>query len=131
MAVSVAVRIRSIQADDLGGDLDGGTIKVYSGAIPADADASLGAAVLLATLTFGTPAFGSAIAGVITANAITADSSADTDGTASFFRTFNASAQVVSQGTVGTTGAFDMVVPTTTVTAGIEFRCTSFTHTVP
>lgn len=131
MAKSIAVRIRNLQAEVLGDDLDGGFIRVYSGSVPANADASLGAAVLLAEMTFGTPAAGAAVAGVITANAINADPSANNSGTASFYRTYAANGtDVTEQGTVGTSGT-DMIVPTTTVTAGIEFRVTSYTHSVP
>lgn len=134
MAKSVAVRIRNLQAEVLGEDLDGGYLRVYEngGANPANADAALGGATLLAELTFGSPATGAAAAGTVTANPINADPSANASGTAHFYRTFNALDEVVEQGAVGLSGSgAEMIVPTTTVTAGIEFQVTSYTHTVP
>lgn len=131
MAKSIAVAIRNAQADVLGDALDGGYLRVYSGSVPASADAALGGATLLAELTFGSPAVGSPSGGTITANPINSDPSANASGTASFYRTFQSDGTtVVEQGTVGTSGA-DMTVPTTTVTAAIEFRVTAYTHSVP
>src|SRR3990167_9470244 len=63
-----------------------GTIKIYTGTIPTDADTAIGAQVLLATLTFAATAFGAAANGVATAAAITSDSSADATGTAAWAR---------------------------------------------
>jgi hypothetical protein len=129
----MAVRIRNLQADVVGNDLDNGFIRVYQngGSNPADADAALGGATLLAELTFGADAFAAATGGVITANAVNSDPSANASGTAHFYRAWKADGTTVTeQGTVGTSGA-DMIVPTTTVTAAVEFRITSWTHTVP
>ena len=85
--------------------LNGGTVDIYGGTAPANADAVLGAAVLLASATLGTPAFGAAASGVATANAIGSDSSADATGTPSFFRLRNSASGVVYQGTAAATGA--------------------------
>jgi len=84
---------------------NGGSLRIYSGTAPADANASLGGATLLAQLPLGNPAFGAASSGVVTANAITADSSADATGTPSFFRLLASNGTtVVYQGTAGASG---------------------------
>jgi hypothetical protein len=82
-----------------------GSVRIYSGTAPADADAALGGATLLAQLTLGATAFGAAVNGVATANAIAADTSADATGTPTFFRLFQSNGTtVVFQGTAGATG---------------------------
>jgi hypothetical protein len=131
MAKSVAADVRNEQAEVYASRLVDGYVRVYAGTPPANVDASLGAAVLLAECRFGSPAFGAASGGVVTATAIAPDASANANGTASFYRTFeDDGTSPVEQGTVGTSGA-DMIVPTTSVVAGIEFSISSFTHSVP
>jgi hypothetical protein len=131
MAKSMAAAIRNAQAQVVSDALDSGYIRVYAGSVPASADAALGGATLLAELTFGNPSTGAPASGVITANAINSDPSANATGTAAFYRTFQSDGTtVVEQGTVGTSGA-DMIVPTVSVVSGVEFRVTSYTHSVP
>lgn len=89
---------RDAAADANAAELDGGALQIYGGTAPADADAALGGATLLAELTLGDPAFGAASAGVVTANSITADSSADADGVPTFFRLLTSADAVVYQG---------------------------------
>lgn len=84
--------------------LNNGSVRIYSGTAPADADASLSGNTLLAQLTLGATAFGSASSGVATANTITADSSADATGTPTFFRLLTSGGTVVYQGTAGASG---------------------------
>ncbi|MEL6420554.1 MAG: hypothetical protein AAFQ55_18290 [Pseudomonadota bacterium] len=96
---------RNTAIDAVAALVNGGSLRIYSGTAPADADASLGGATLLAELPLGNPAFGSALAGVATANTITADSSADATGTPSFFRLLASNGTtVVYQGTAGASG---------------------------
>lgn len=85
--------------------LNNGSLRIYGGTAPADADAALGGATLLAELPLGATAFGAASGGVATANAITADSSADADGVPTFFRLLASNGTtVVYQGTAGASG---------------------------
>ena len=85
--------------------LNGGSLRIYSGTAPANADAALSANTLLAVATLGSPAFGAAASGVATANAITADSSADATGVPTFFRLLASNGTtVVYQGTAGASG---------------------------
>lgn len=91
---------------------NGGKLRIYSGARPANADASLGAAVLLAELTMNATSF-SESGGVLTAGAITADSDADATGTASFARLFQSD---------GTTAVSDFGVTIGAPAAGTEVQ---------
>ena len=117
---------------------DAGTaavINIYSGTVPSDADTALGAQVLLAQLTMSGTSFPAATdlapGARITANSITADSSADATGTAAFFRVPTQSGgTVIAQGTAGTSSA-DLVLNTTSITAGSTVSITSFTITLP
>lgn len=84
------------------------TLTIRTGSAPAattDGDSG----TLLATNTFSDPAFGVAAGGVITASAITDDADIDATGTAAHFRIKDSDGLVVAQGTVGTTGASDIV----------------------
>lgn len=118
--------------------LDAGTaavINLYSGTPPADADAALSGNTLLAQLTMSGTSYGAAAdanpGARITANAITADSSADATGTATFFRKLTQNAGTVcAQGTVGTASA-DLILNTTSITAGSTVSVTSDQLTLP
>lgn len=115
------------EADSLTALFANGYLRIYSGTQPATADTALSGNTLLAELRFGATAFGSASSGVLTANAITSDSSADNSGTASFFRALKSDGTtVLMDGNVGTSSA-NMVVATTTITAGQTVSCSSFT----
>lgn len=125
MAISLAVARKNAMLDTLTARCNSGKLRVYSGSVPANADASLGAAVLLAELTMGATSFGAASSGTLTANSITADSSADATGTASFFRIYESDGTtVVYQGSVGTSGA-DLNLNSTSINAGVQVQVTS------
>jgi hypothetical protein len=110
--------------------LDGGTIQVYDGTVPATANTAITTQILLGTLTLGTPAFGSAVDGVATAEAILAEDDADATGTASFCRALTSGATVIFQGTVGTSGC-NLNLSSTSIEAGGSITVTSATYTQP
>lgn len=114
--------------------LDGGSIKIYAGTVPADTDTAITDQTLLAQLTYGTPAFGDAAddtgKATATANSITADSSANATGTATFFRACTSAGTAVRQGTVGTATS-DLVLNSVQISAGAEVSATADTYTVP
>lgn len=116
---------------DVGG---GGSLKIYSGSVPTDADTALGAQVLLGTLPLTATAFGAAAdanpGGRATAASITSDASADATGTAAFFRAVNAAGTCVIQGSVGTSGA-DLNLNSVSIQSGGTIAVTSWTFTVP
>lgn len=91
------------------GEFNGGTVRIYSGAVPANASASLGAATVLAELTLANPAFGAtAVAGndvVAQTPAPISDSSANASGLASFFRMIDTGGTRVVQGSAGGPGS--------------------------
>lgn len=115
-----------------------GAINIYSGTIPADADADVGAGTLLATLTFNANWIGAAAAGVMTLAAIVSDTNVDASGTAAWFRMYDISEGVTGasatkkriDGTVGTSGA-DLNFNTVTFVAGGTAAISSFTITLP
>jgi hypothetical protein len=85
--------------------VNNGSLRIYSGTAPANADGALSGNTLLAQLTLGATAFGTAASGVATANAISADTSADATGTPTFFRLLASNGTtVVYQGTAGASG---------------------------
>jgi hypothetical protein len=121
--------------DALTAKFDTGTaavINIYSGTAPADVDTALSGNTLLAQLTMsGTSATDLAPGARITAAAITADSSADATGTATFFRVLTQNAGTPhAQGTVGTATS-DLILNTTSITAGSTVSITSMTITLP
>lgn len=132
LAPSISTVARSAAADAVVDLVDAGTppglLKVYGGSVPADVNASLGAATLLGTLTMSTTAFGAASSGVATAATITSDTSADATATATFFRITNAAGTAIMQGNVGTSGA-DLNLSSTSITTGGTISVSSLTYT--
>lgn len=131
-APSITTAARNAAADavvdlvDVGG---AGSLRIYSGTPPADANAALSGNTLLAQLAMSATAFGSAAAGVATAAAITQDSSADATGTATFFRILAGNGTtVVMQGSVDTSGA-DLNLNSTAIAAGAAVSVSSLTYT--
>lgn len=106
-----------------------GSLRIYSGTMPTDANTALSGNTLLAQLPMSATAFGAAAAGVATANAITADSSADAAGTATFFRILAGNGTtVVMQGSVGTATS-DLILNSVAISAGAAVSVTAFTYT--
>lgn len=131
LAPSITTAARNAAADavvdlvDVGG---AGSLRIYSGTAPADANAALSGNTLLAQLTMSATAFGAAATGVATAAAITSDTSADATGTATFFRVLSGGATVVFQGEVGTSGS-NLNLSSVSITAGGTVSVSSLTYT--
>lgn len=141
--ISTALATAMMTGGSLKSLLDGGFIYIYSGPVPATADAAIdGGCVLLAKisdlggatgLTFATPATN----GVIqkTASETWQDTNINASGTMSFFR-FCEGADTGSgaagasdyrvQGTIGTDMSFDLYLPSPAVTAGNTITLNSF-----
>ncbi|AEL19952.1 hypothetical protein SEA_TAPIOCA_24 [Mycobacterium phage Tapioca] len=95
-------------------------IKIYSGTVPANADAANSGTVLAVLPCSATPFSGFSDTGSAaraTFGPITSDASADNSGTAAFFRIETSSGTVRCQGTVGTSDA-DLILNTVAITAG-------------
>lgn len=118
---------------------NGGTLKIYDGTQPTDANTAVGAQVLLATLTLSATAFAASAASgsapnrkaTAAANAITGDTSADATGTATWFRMLKSNGtSAVMDGSVGTTGC-DLNLVTTSLVAGVDVEVSSFSLSQP
>jgi hypothetical protein len=112
-----------------------GTLNIYTGSQPTDANTAIGAQTLLVTLTFGSTAFATAVASgsagskivTATANAITAGTAVAT-GTAAWFRILTSGSAVCIDGSVGTSGA-DLNLSSTSISSGAVVSVSSFTIT--
>lgn len=51
--LSTGLRVALAVGDDLKATLDGGLVRIYSGSVPANADAALGSAVLMCEISVG------------------------------------------------------------------------------
>lgn len=108
-----------------------GTIKIYSGTIPADIDtAPSGSNLILAELTFSDPC-GTVTDGVLTMGAITQDSSANNTGLARWARILDSTGATVADVDVSSTGGGGTLqLNTVNIVAGGPVLITSFTVTV-
>lgn len=113
-------------AVDAGGSA--GAFRIYSGAMPANADASPGGATLLATVTAAYPC-GSVSGGVLSFTA-TAEAIASASGTATWARAVTASGDAVFDCDVGL-GSATLNLNTTAIVAGGPVRVASFTISIP
>ena len=103
-----------------------GTIKIYSGAIPANAATAITSQVLLGTLTFSDPC-GTIADNALTMYAITQDSSADATGTAAWARIADSNGVTVMDINVTTTGGGGaLTLNTTNIVIGGPILITSF-----
>lgn len=126
---SITTANRNRAADAVTARANNGSLRIYDGTPPADANAALSGNTLLASLPMSATAFAAAASGVATANAITADSSADASGTATFFRVLETDGTtVVFQGTVGVSGA-ELNLNSVSIVAGGNVSVTSLTYT--
>jgi len=109
-----------------------GTIKVYSGTQPSDADDAEGGGTLLATFTLGDPAYSAAASG----NGVAALASTPRTttgvaaGTAAWFRLEDSTGANVLDGTVGTSGQ-QLNLNTLTISVGVNLEITSGNITMP
>ncbi len=109
------VALRNKQLTDYGTVMATAVLTIYSGTVPASADAALSGNTALAAHTL--TGFGAASAGSMTANAITNDT-IDATGTATFCRLVAGS--YTEQLLVGTSGTPVIVNTTSYVTGGVS-----------
>jgi len=115
-----------------------GTLKIYGGSQPTDANTAVGAQTLLATFSFAATAFGASAASgtapsrssVATAAAIS-DVTAVATATATWFRALKSDGTtVVFDGSVGTSGC-DLNLVSTAIVSGEDVSISSFTISTP
>ena len=111
-----------------------GTLTIYGGTQPANPETAPGASAL-ATISLNNPAFGAASSGVavLDVSPQIEDAMADAGGNAAWFRITNGNGTAVIDGAVGQDppGTAELILNTTTITAGGPVRISSFTFTVP
>src|SRR5690348_17029787 len=116
--------------------LNSGSIKIYSGSMPASTETASSGTLLSSGCTFGATAFGAATDNLdgtakATANAIGSDTNAAATGTAGYFRGYKSDGTTcVIQGTVGTSSA-DMILNTTSIVATGTVSITAYTINLP
>lgn len=114
---------------DVGG---AGSLKIYTGAQPADAD-STPAGTLLVTIALAATAFGSAsAAGTATLASTPRTGTAVAAGTAGCFEFVSGGGAKVFQGSVTATGGGgDLTLDNTSIAVGQTVNISSFTYTQP
>lgn len=123
--------------DNLTANFNSQFIGIYTGSIPANCGTA-NSGTHLASPQFGSTAFSASADGgstgimTATANAITSDTNAANTGTAGYFSVQGSanSGTVIARGTCGTSSA-DMILNTTSITAGDTVAITSFLITFP
>lgn len=124
LRVSTGLRNAMLITDSLKANLDGGFIKLYAGAVPTDADADLGAATVLCTITkngdgvTGLTMAAAAVAGSLSKFAETWSGTNATSGTASFWRFYKT-------GDTGTASTTDLRLQGLAATSGSELVLTN------
>lgn len=132
MILRVAVILRNAALDAELALLNGGFLRIYTGAIPSAPENAV-SGTLLAELSLGATAFGPAVSGVATANAITADASANATGTAGWARLFrsNGTSAGLDGDCTGPGGGGFCELNSTAISAGAEVSCTSLIISLP
>jgi hypothetical protein len=135
MAISFAINTANALLNQITSRIDLGTgagnIVIYSGTVPANANASLSGNTVLATLVCSDPSAGAATNKVLTLNSIAQDASADATGEATFFRIMDSDSNVVLQGTVSAVGGGgDLTMNTTAIVALGPVSVTSCTFSL-
>lgn len=133
LRVADALRNAQLQliADAINAGSGPGTIKIYSGSQPADADDAVGGGnTLLATLTFADPPEADITNGVLTFDSIVRDEDADATDTATWARIEDSDGNNVFDCDVGTSGA-TINLNTTSIVIGGPVEITTFTLTAP
>lgn len=134
LRVAVAARNAGLDAifDRANAGAGPGTIKIYTGAQPADADvADLTGYTLLVTFTLADPAFAAAAGGVKDLDADPdLSAAAAATGTAGWARCEDSDGNNVFDGSVGTAGT-DFIINSTAITAGQTVNLTLGSITDP
>lgn len=129
MALGLTVVEKNASVDRLTALLNSGTVKLYTGTRPANADTALSGNTLLGTLTLNATAFAAASSGTATANAIS-DITTVAAGTATWARVATSGGTVKFDVNVGTSGS-DINMSAVVLGSGDTVHVVSFTLTQP
>lgn len=129
MALQFSVAVRNARLDAIETTISTSPVlKIRTGAAPSTC-ATADSGTVLATLTLPSDWMAAASSGAKALAGTWSDASADDTGTAAHFRVYASDGTTCHiQGTVGTS-ATDMIVDSTSFTAGQSFSVTSFTLT--
>jgi hypothetical protein len=108
--------------------VNSGTIKIYTGAQPANADTAVSTQTLLGSVTLAATAFGSATNGTATAGAITSGTAAAT-GTAAWFRVCNSGGTGIWDGAIGTSGS-NLNLNAVSIQSGATIAISAYTFSI-
>lgn len=127
MAIAFAVDLRNARLDAITTFAGSGSlIRIYSGSRPATGGT---ATTLLAELSWSSTMASAASSGVLTGSAVTSDSSADSTGTASWFRHVKSDGTThVADGNCGTSGS-DLNLTTLSIVATQPVSISSYVYT--
>src|ERR1700761_1289343 len=122
----------------VGAKCNSGSLKVYAGTQPTDANTAITSQTLLGTFTFNATAFGTPSASGSAPSRVTSaaagsisDITAAASGTASWFRAIKSDGTtVVYDGSVGTSGA-DLNLTDVSITSGEAMSISSFALSQP
>lgn len=130
-ALSLATQARNAATNAVVDLTDaGGSIKIYSGAMPAASAAATG--TLLASITTPSNWFGASSDGTAQASSVVSGSSGAANGTAGYFRMCDSGGSVVWQGEVGTVGSGKALeLNTTAIVTTMGVTITRLTYTTP
>lgn len=134
MATRIADAARNAAADAIVDSIDAGaaagTLKIYTGTQPADAD-DADAGTLLVTITLSDPAYGAAAAGAAALSG-TPSGTAVATGTAGYFRVEDSNGANVFDGSItATAGGGDLELDNTSIASGQTVTISSLGFTVP
>lgn len=129
MAIQLSTSVRNARLDAIETTIGtSAVLKIRSGSAPADV-ATADSGTVLATLSLPSDWMAAASSGSKAKSGTWQDASADASGTAAHFRIYASDGTTAHlQGTVGTSGT-DMIVDSTSFTAGQSFTVSSFTLT--
>lgn len=125
---SISLRNARLESDEV---IIGVTpkLRMYSGSVPANCAATIGAAVQLAEMALPSDWMAAASAGSKAKLGTWQDVAADASGTFSFYRIWDSAGTTChEQGTLGLSGT-DMTVDSASVTAGQTVTVTGYTKT--
>lgn len=126
MAIAYSTTVRNARMDAITSAAGASALlNIYDGTRPASGGS---ATTLLAQLTCGATFASAAASGVLTLNSITQDSSANANGTATWFRLTTSGGTFVLDGNCGTSGS-DMNLTTTTIAVSQPVSVSSFVLT--
>lgn len=126
MTIGYVPTLRNARLDEITAAIGtSGLLRFYDGTRPATGGT---ATTLLAELALSATAAPAASGGVLTFSAISDDTSANADGTSTWFRITTSGGAAVLDGSVGTSGA-DINLDSTTFVTGANVSMTSLTIT--